>query len=164
VLTPSKILFPLTLLTAALGTTLPAQQAKSDEELGIKSASDEGQRQIANFQIPEGFAAKLWAAEPQLANPVAFYVDYRGRVFVAETFRQEVDGVPDNRSHRYWLEDDLRLETVEERQQAARGRRRVAVASGLAVAMITVVVSIFYIDATLLPPVVSDILAMLLGA
>ncbi len=56
------------------------------------------------------------------------------------------------------------LETVEERQQAARGRRRVAVASGLAVAMITVVVSIFYIDATLLPPVVSDILAMLLGA
>ena len=23
--------------------------------------------------------------------------------------------MPDNRSHRYWLEDDLRLETVEER-------------------------------------------------
>ena len=114
-LTPSKILIPLTLLAAALGTPLPAQQAKSDEELGIKPASDEGQRQIANFQIPEGFSAKLWASEPQLANPVAFYVDYRGRVFVAETFRQEVDGVPDNRSHRYWLEDDLRLETVEER-------------------------------------------------
>ncbi|MCH2101351.1 MAG: HEAT repeat domain-containing protein, partial [Planctomycetes bacterium] len=114
-LTPSKFLVPLILLTASLGTTLPAQQAKSDEELGIQPPSDEGLRQIANFQVPEGFTAKLWASEPDLANPVAFYVDYRGRVFVAETFRQEVDGVPDNRSHRYWIEDDLRLETVEER-------------------------------------------------
>jgi hypothetical protein len=56
------------------------------------------------------------------------------------------------------------METVEERQQATRGRRRVAVTAGLAVAMITVVVSIFYIDSTLLPPVVVDILAMILGA
>ena len=38
-----------------------------------------------------------------------------GRVYVAETFRQEYHGVPDNRGHRYWLEDDLRLQTVEER-------------------------------------------------
>ncbi|MDF1837073.1 MAG: ThuA domain-containing protein [Planctomycetota bacterium] len=70
---------------------------------------------IGKFKIPEGFSASLWAAEPQLANPVAFCFDSLGRMYVAETFRQETEGVPDNRTHRYWLEDDLRLQTVEER-------------------------------------------------
>ncbi|MCA9002866.1 MAG: glucose dehydrogenase, partial [Planctomycetes bacterium] len=70
---------------------------------------------IGKFKIPEGFSAHLWAAEPDLENPVVFYMDDQGRMYVAETFRQETEGVPDNRTHRYWLEDDLRLQTVEER-------------------------------------------------
>jgi len=56
------------------------------------------------------------------------------------------------------------LETAFEREQAARGRRRVAVVSGAAVALLTVVVSIFYFDSTMLPPVVRDLLAVILGA
>ena len=67
------------------------------------------------FRVPDGAKVSLWAAEPMLANPVVFDVDHRGRVFVAETYRQETEGVPDNRSHRYWIDDDLRLRTVEER-------------------------------------------------
>ncbi|MAW61699.1 MAG: glucose dehydrogenase [Planctomycetes bacterium] len=115
-LTPSKTLLPLALLAFCAGATPgAAQQPKSDAELGIQPRSDEAERQLENFKVPEGFRPMLWASEPDLANPVAFYIDYRGRVFVCETFRQEVDGVPDNRSHRYWLEDDLRLQTVEER-------------------------------------------------
>lgn len=110
---PAAAAHPVAVSAAAAPIALAAQ--KSDQELGIKPRSDEGKRALERFQLPEGFRASLWASEPDLANPVAFYVDYRGRVFVAETFRQEVDGVPDNRSHRYWLEDDLRLETVEER-------------------------------------------------
>ena len=39
-----------------------------------------------------------------------------------------------------------------------------AIVSGSAVALLTVVVSIFYFDSTLLPPVVRDLLAMILGA
>jgi quinoprotein glucose dehydrogenase len=40
----------------------------------------------AGFGLPDGFVAKLFAAEPDLANPVSIAVDPRGRCFVAETF------------------------------------------------------------------------------
>lgn len=56
------------------------------------------------------------------------------------------------------------LETVEERQQAVRSRRRVAFVSGSAVALVTVIVSIFYFDPTMLPIWVTDILRTILGA
>src|SRR5580700_2146842 len=42
---------------------------------------------IKQFKAPEGFKIDLFAAEPQLANPVSFCLDEQGRVFVAETFR-----------------------------------------------------------------------------
>lgn len=56
------------------------------------------------------------------------------------------------------------LETVLERERSVRSRRRVVVLSGTAVALMTVVVSIFYFDSTMLPPLVRDILAVILGA
>ena len=39
---------------------------------------------------------EVWAAEPLLANPVAFCFDEKGRCYVAETFRH-THGVPDTR-------------------------------------------------------------------
>jgi hypothetical protein len=56
------------------------------------------------------------------------------------------------------------LETVDERLHAVRSRRRVAVVSGTAVALVTVIVSIFYFDPTMLPTWVSDLLRTILGA
>ena len=56
------------------------------------------------------------------------------------------------------------LETVAEREEAVRRRRRVAFIAGSGVILMTVVVSIFYFDSTMLPPVVRDLLAMILGA
>lgn len=38
------------------------------------------------FGLPAGFAAVLFAAEPDVANAVALALDHRGRCFVAETF------------------------------------------------------------------------------
>ena len=81
----------------------------------LAAASDEGETALERFTLPEGMTASLWAAEPQLGNPVAFDVDPQGRVFVAETWRQETEGVPDNRTFPEWLHDDLQLHTVEER-------------------------------------------------
>ncbi|MBK9129676.1 MAG: HEAT repeat domain-containing protein, partial [Phycisphaerales bacterium] len=50
-----------------------------------------------------------------LANPVAFWIDGRNRVFVAETFRLH-KGVTDNRQFgREWLEADLACRTVDDR-------------------------------------------------
>ncbi len=80
----------------------------------VAAASDEGQRAIATFRVPEGFKVELFAAEPLVANPVAFCFDEKGRMFVAETFRQE-KGVEDNRHHMDWLDDDLAAQTVEDR-------------------------------------------------
>lgn len=82
-----------------------------------KEASTEAAEAIADFRVPEGVSIQLVAAEPLLANPVAIEVDAKGRIFVAETFRQETEGVPDNRTFPEWLQDDLRLQTVEERAE-----------------------------------------------
>lgn len=56
---------------------------------------------------------EVWAAEPLLANPVAFGFDEKGRCFVVETFRH-THGVPDTRG-KPWLDDDLASRTVADR-------------------------------------------------
>lgn len=83
----------------------------------IQPASGEAAAAISGFRVPDGTTIQLVAAEPLLANPVAIEVDAQGRVYVAETFRQETEGVADNRTFPEWLQDDLRLQTVEERAE-----------------------------------------------
>jgi len=80
-----------------------------------QEASPAAAEAIADFRVPDGISIHLVAAEPLLANPVAMEVDAKGRIYIAETFRQETEGVPDNRTFPEWLQDDLRLQTVEER-------------------------------------------------
>lgn len=80
----------------------------------IAPASDEAQKAMAGFRVPAGLKLSLFAAEPLLANPVAFSIDERGRFFVAETFRLHA-GVTDTRRHMNWLDDDLACRTVADR-------------------------------------------------
>ncbi|RUL89760.1 PVC-type heme-binding CxxCH protein [Tautonia sociabilis] len=102
-------------LVAILGLSELSEAADSDGfEPEIAPASDEAERAIAGFRVPEGFSVSTWAAEPMLANPVAFAIDDRGRVYVAETFRHG-QGVTDNRDHMNWLDDDLAATSVEDR-------------------------------------------------
>src|SRR4051794_15276787 len=68
----------------------------------------------SRIRVPQGFQVTAWAAEPQLANPVAFAVDGKGRVYVAETFRLHA-GVGDIRGHMSWLDDDLSCRSVADR-------------------------------------------------
>jgi quinoprotein glucose dehydrogenase len=86
----------------------------------VDPASDDAQLAIKRFSIPAGLQAKLWAAEPMLANPVAFDFDEKGRLFVSETHRYR-SSVLDIRSYMSILEDDLALRTIEDR--AAMNRR-----------------------------------------
>lgn len=104
------ILATLVGVSAAVAADVPPP-----EEPQPATASDEGTNAIGGFQVPEGFAMSLFAAEPLVANPVAFSFDDIGRLYVAETFRQG-QGVEDNRSHNYWLLDDLSAQTVEDRR------------------------------------------------
>src|SRR5215213_1097789 len=80
----------------------------------VAPASDEAQNAIKRFRVPKGFKVDLFAAEPLLANPVAFHIDEQGRFFVAETFRLHA-GVTDIRGHMDWLDEELAVKTVEER-------------------------------------------------
>ncbi len=78
---------------------------------------------MKQFRLPPGFKVDLFAAEPMLANPVAFDLDHRGRAYVVETFRHSAvgpayrfyEGAFDVRSHMDWLEDDLAARNVSER-------------------------------------------------
>jgi quinoprotein glucose dehydrogenase len=80
----------------------------------IAKASDEGIKAIRSFRMPAGLKVELFAAEPLLANPVAFCIDEKGVVYVAETFRLG-DGVTDTRGHMDWLDDDMACRTVADR-------------------------------------------------
>ncbi|QDT38921.1 PVC-type heme-binding CxxCH protein [Stratiformator vulcanicus] len=81
----------------------------------IAEASNGGELALESFQIPDGMTGKVTAAEPDLANPVAFWITPDGRFYVCETFRQQ-KGVEDNRYHLYWLSDDLKAQTVADRR------------------------------------------------
>jgi quinoprotein glucose dehydrogenase len=67
------------------------------------------------MHVPAGFSVAAVASEPNLANPVAFCFDPKGRIFVAETHRV-FKGVEDNRHHMDWLDDDLAVRTVDDRR------------------------------------------------
>src|SRR5689334_1928514 len=95
-------------LLAAQPQVQPAYQAK------VMPSSPEAELRIKKFRVPAGLKVELWAAEPMVANIVAFSFDERGRCFVAETFRHN-DNVPDIRGHMNWLDDDLAARTVEDR-------------------------------------------------
>ena len=80
----------------------------------VAEASNEGELAMKGFVLPEGFKVELIAAEPHLANPVAFDIDHAGRIWVAETFRLHA-GVTDIRGKNTWLDEDLAARTVEDR-------------------------------------------------
>jgi len=80
----------------------------------VAAASDEGERAIKSLQLPAGFKAELFAAEPDLANPVAFDIDRQNRFWVAETFRLHA-GVTDIRGKMSWLDEDLASRSVSDR-------------------------------------------------
>lgn len=90
-------------------TTTPPPQPPQ-----LTPASDEGQEAIAQFKFPDGLVCELFAAEPDVANIVAFHRDFQGRVFVCETYRQS-RGVEDNRNHGRWMDEELAAQTVEDR-------------------------------------------------
>lgn len=85
----------------------------------LAPASKEGEIRLKQFKHVPALKVNLWAAEPMLANPVAFSVDEKGRVFTAETYRYRTS-VLDIRHYMFMLEDDLASRTVEDRLATIR--------------------------------------------
>ena len=80
----------------------------------LPDGTEAATRQTAAFRVPAGMTVDLFAAEPKLASPVAIGLDEHNRVFVAEEYRFNL-GTEENRTRPFLLEDDLQLQTTEDR-------------------------------------------------
>ena len=60
---------------------LPKQQHKTSNAPFLKPAEA-----VKKMAIPDGFEVSIFAAEPDIAEPIAFCFDDRGRMWVAENF------------------------------------------------------------------------------
>jgi quinoprotein glucose dehydrogenase len=66
-------------------------------------------------EVPDGMEVTTFTDDLVQDVTVALDVDEQGRVYVVETARQRAGG-EDNRSHPYWLMDDLASRTIEDRR------------------------------------------------
>ena len=98
----------------AKATAKQRAQPPAPYKLPIGPASPDAELAIKKFAVAPGFKVNLVAAEPMVAHPVAFSIDERGRIFVAETFR-----FPNHTksifNHFEWLDEDLASTTVSNR-------------------------------------------------
>jgi putative membrane-bound dehydrogenase-like protein len=74
----AKPLFP-----ESIPTTFPASAMPKDE---FKFAGLPPEQAPKEMTLPPGFVAKLFAGEPDIRQPIAFALDDRGRVWVAEGY------------------------------------------------------------------------------
>jgi quinoprotein glucose dehydrogenase len=102
-------------LIGALFTTLCFAAQNSAQ--AVEPAADgapAAKAAMAAFRFPAGMQVELFAADPQVGNPVAIGIDERGRLFVAEEYRFN-RGTEENRTRPFLLEDDLQLQTTDDR-------------------------------------------------
>lgn len=110
---PRRFRLSLALLLGGLTLFAVAVPPKDPTTLPEKPNVDADKARAA-VTVPNGMTVEVWAAEPLMANPVAFCFDEKGRAYVAETTRF-ANGVPDTRNYMYWLDEDIGSRSVEDR-------------------------------------------------
>ena len=83
--------------------------------LAQHSVDSPAQLAMKKFQLAPGLKIDLFAAEPQVMNPVSFSIDERGRIFVVETHRYGIS-IFDITQNQPWLLDDLSFRAVADRE------------------------------------------------
>ena len=63
---------------------LPKKQHKTSNAPFLKPS-----QAVAKMSVPEGFEVTVFASEPDIAEPIAFCFDHRGRMWVAENFNYQ---------------------------------------------------------------------------
>jgi quinoprotein glucose dehydrogenase len=116
---PSVLISRLAVLFIAGISTVSSQTLELEKVERLPTpvmdpASDDAKLALKRFSLPPGLQAKLWAAEPMLANPVAIDFDEKGRLFVSETYRYRTS-VLDIRDYMGMLELDLASRSIEDR-------------------------------------------------
>ncbi len=72
----------------------PEGVRNTEDPKNVPLAPEEALKRLA---LPEGFRATLFAAEPDVAQPISIAFDDRGRLWVAECYSYESSGGPWNR-------------------------------------------------------------------
>ncbi|MBL66962.1 MAG: hypothetical protein CMO74_00700 [Verrucomicrobiales bacterium] len=101
------------LLLLGLDMNSAGAELPTPKPVNIRPASDEGLRAMRGFQVAKDLQVNLVAAEPLLANPVAFDIDEKGRFYVVESHRLH-KGVMDIRGHMNWLDEELASQSTED--------------------------------------------------
>ena len=74
----------VSLVPASAQNHLPKKQHRTSDAPFLKPAEA-----VAKMSIPEGFDVSIYASEPDIAEPIAFCFDDRGRIWVAENFNYQ---------------------------------------------------------------------------
>ena len=109
------VLAGLVLATAGFSAEIPKNKTAGAARNAINpsEAAREAELAAKKFKLAPGLKVDLWAAEPFLANPVAFCIDEKGRIYVAETHRLH-QGVTDIRGHMNWLDEELAAKSTDD--------------------------------------------------
>jgi len=70
-------------VSAAMGAGFP-EPHNSEKDVSVPQLDPDAA--AAGFVVPEGFKVGVFAAEPEVRNPIALTWDHRGRMWVAENF------------------------------------------------------------------------------
>ncbi len=110
------------LFILALLAALAVRAAEPTDHPVLKGVTpvDDPAQAAARLAVAPGLRADLWAAEPDLENPVSFSFDERGRCFVTETFRRKSSAL-DIRPHQPWLRQSLAMRSVADRLAFLQG-------------------------------------------
>src|SRR6478672_4367541 len=81
--TATAVLFAILVCTATHADDFPTPTNAGDGSDGLPLSAEEAAKA---FQLPPGFRAQVFAAEPDVQNPVAMTWDNRGRLWVAECY------------------------------------------------------------------------------
>jgi hypothetical protein len=80
----------LCLSAAAFAAPFPEPHNNQPETIPVLKPADA----LTKLHLPEGFKATLFAAEPDVRQPIALSWDERGRLWIADTYNQRVRVVP----------------------------------------------------------------------
>src|SRR5262245_62047319 len=80
------------LIVMALVLFIPCSLVQGQREFGFDNTKPSGQpylspqESVKRLKVPPGWEVKVFAAEPDVINPIAFTIDERGRLWVVENF------------------------------------------------------------------------------
>jgi len=106
-----KSFSPILMLLVVLASARAEQPPEGAEKEPPPTAT----QTLRRLQLAEGLQAELVASEPLMRNPICFWIDPKGNMYVCESDRL-TRGVLDNRRYAYWIDDDLAARTVADRE------------------------------------------------